>query len=149
MCYILGGCSQSSCINLLYLNIFMKMKILKRKDGTAVVTIKKSQGKVNSQRHWIFPTKGMGSVGFFQPLKCWRFPLGKCENHCWWHREMFITPCPGAWNSSPRCDNSGSVWCLLHLLHASFSSGAGALVCVSLLKSSRGRKAALHSQLSD
>lgn len=66
MCYILGGYLQSSWINLLYLSSQnLKMKVLKRKDGRAFVTIKKSQGKANSQRQRVFPTKEVGAVGFF------------------------------------------------------------------------------------
>lgn len=82
MCYILGGCLQSSCIKLLYFNS-ENMKILKRKDGTAAVTIKKKAREGELSRALGFPTKETGPVGFFQPLRCWRFPLGKCLDHCW------------------------------------------------------------------
>lgn len=130
MCYILGGCLQSSCINLLYLNSQnMKMKILKRKEGTAVVTIKKSQGKVNSQGHWVFPTQEIVAVGFPQPLRCCRVPSGMCLGHCWCHTNVHYPHIPAAWNCSPLWDHCGRSWHLLYPLQAHFSQELELCVC--------------------
>lgn len=75
-----------------------------------------------------FPTKEMGPVGFSQPWRGWRFPLGMCVDHCWWHTDQCSLP-----TRSSRLELQPSVWSLWYRLvpsappPCSFFPGAGAL----------------------